>query len=253
MSVRRIRLLIELGQLSLGLRYGPPDATQTSVRPGMVKVVEPTDRSAQKRSGATDCEPFDGPDHRWRERVLYLAFVELGVEQPRLAWPTPTCGTQKCLTFTHLAWKAPKRLEYPAGVCIYCGLLASTEDHLLPRTWTGETVRRHVLTVPACLECNSCIGDRYLPSITRRRAEAQLHIAKKCRKVLAMPEWTPEALAELGKTLRSLVERGLHEQKLARARLAWPEDPDYDLRVTHLSGIENPYEIGLLDEPRRAA
>ena len=253
MSRRRIRLLIELGQLSLDLRYGPPDATQTNAPTEIVKPDEPKKRRLEDRSGASKCHPFDGPDIRWRERVLQIAFVELGIEQPRLAWPTPTCGTEKCLTFAHLAWTTPERLAYPNGICVYCGVIADTEDHLLPRTWTGDAVRKHVITIPACRQCNSTINDRYLPSITARRNEAHRYIARKYRKVLKIPAWSDTELRKLGKTLRSSVERGLHEQKLARARLAWPEEPDYDLRVMHLSGIENPYEIGLLDQPRRAA
>lgn len=252
-SPTRVRLLIQLGQLSLDLRLGPPAATQPKVHAEIATVVERPIRRTQRRTQPSGCKPFDGPDAKWRERVLYGAFVELGVEQPRLSWPTPTCGTEKCLIFTHLAWKAPERLAYPDGVCVYCGVIADTEDHLLPRTWTGEAVRKHVITIPACRQCNSHINDRYMPSITARRTEAHRYIERKYRKVLQIPKWTKEDLGALGKSLRSSVESGLNEQRLARARLAWPEDSDYDLRVMHLSGIENPYEIGLLDYPRRAA
>jgi hypothetical protein len=67
--------------------------------------------------------------------------------------------------------------------------------------------------------------------------------------VLAMPDWTREQLSELGWTLKSVVDRGMNEKRLVEARLAWPEDRDYDLRAMQLSGIENPYDIGLITLP----
>ena len=199
------------------------------------------------------CEQFDGQESRWRERVIAKAYIELGIDQPALSWPTPTCGTPLCLTFRHITWEAPKKLAYPPGVCVYCGMSANTKDHLLPRTWTGESVRRHVLTVPACYECNSAINDRYIPAINDRRKQAQLYIARKNKKLLRMPDWTQEAINELGPTLRSAIERGVHDLKIIRARLGWPEEPDYDLRAMQMAGIENPYEIGLLTELKKTA
>lgn len=200
-----------------------------------------------------DCIPYEGPEHRWREKVVELCWLETGVDHPELAWPTATCSTPMCLYLKHLAWQSPNKLAYPPGVCVYCGLLADTRDHLLPRTWTGEATRKHVLTVPACQQCNSTIADRYLPSITARRRQAQQHIAHKYAALLKMPEWTSEDIAAMGKTLRSTIERGVFDRDLTRARLAWPEDPDYDLRAMQISGIENPYQLGLIEIPAREA
>ena len=33
---------------------------------------------------------------------------------------------------------------------------------------------------------------------------------------------------------------------MVEARLAWPEDDDYDLRVMQRSGIDDPYAAGLI-------
>lgn len=200
-----------------------------------------------------DCVSYQGPEKLWRAKVAELCWLDRGQSHPDLAWPTATCATPMCLHLDHLAWVSPRKLAYPPGVCIYCGMSADTKDHLLPRTWTGEAVRKHVLTVPACKQCNSAIGDRYLPSITARRKEAQTYIARQSANLLGMPEWTPEDLAEIGKTLRSTIERGIFDRQLARARLSWPEDRDYDLRAMQHSGIDNPYELGLLDRPKRRA
>lgn len=195
----------------------------------------------------SDCIPFDGQESRWRAKAAELCWLDLGLDRATLEWPTATCGTLLCLNLSHLAWESPKKLAYPEGVCVYCGLSAYTRDHLLPRSWTGESVRRNVLTVPACGECNSSINDRYVPSITARRRLAQECIAKKGKKLLGMRQWTPDEIAELGPTLRSFVEKGLFDRNKLLARLAWPEDPDYDLRAIQLAGISNPHELGLLD------
>lgn len=203
-------------------------------------------KRAQKPTG---CIRFDGDERKWREKAVALCWVELGIDHPRLAWPTPTCGTPLCLNLPHLAWESPKRLEYPSGVCVYCGLIAGTKDHLLPRTWTGAAVRKKVLTVPACAECNSVISDRYAPSITERRRIAHAIIYKRKKRLMNMPDWNQGDIEKLGSTLRSTIERGLHDRNVARARLAWPEDADYDVRAMQLSGIDNPYEIGLLENP----
>lgn len=213
---------------------------------------DPPKRS-QGRSERLECQPFDGPESKWRQRAVQQCWTELGIESPALSWPTPMCGTPLCLRYEHLVWESPLRLDYPAGVCVYCGVIAGTKDHLLPRTWTGEAVRRKVLTVPACGECNSTISDRYAPSITERRAIAHGRIRKRKSRVINMPVWTEDEIAKLGAGLRSTILKGVHDQKLTLARLAWPDEQDYDLRAMQLSGIENPYELGLLLTPEQLA
>lgn len=195
---------------------------------------------------SASCKPYSGPDKSYRERAAYLSWVEAEIDRSQLAWPTPMCGTPKCLNLDHLDWQAPRSIDYPAGVCVYCGMPANSRDHLLPRTWTGNAVRHHVITVPACLECNSVINDRYAPAVNERRKLAHKSIRRRYSKVLQIPEWTAPEIAKLGKTLRSTIERGMHEKRVAEARLKWPKDPNYDVRAMQRSGIENPYALGLL-------
>ena len=192
------------------------------------------------------CVAYDGPEKRWRAKAASITWIQLGVDRPSLSWPTATCSTSLCLNPGHLTWEAPTQLDYPPGICVYCGVISGTQDHLLPRTWTGDAVRHNVLVVPACGECNSCISDRYAPSITARRRLAHDAIRRRKKRILSIPDWEADEVAKLGHTLRSTIEKGLHEKRLTAARLSWPEDPDFDLRVMHLSGIKNPHEIGLL-------
>lgn len=222
------------------LEIGPPCSDADSA------ALASTESEEQSEPDHVRCVAYDGPENRWREKAASVTWIRLGVDRPSLSWPTPTCGTQLCLNPDHLAWESPARLEYPPGICVYCGVIAGTKDHLLPRTWTGEAVRRHVLVVPACGECNSYISDRYAPSITERRKLAHKAIIHRKRRILNIPDWSDDEMAELGPTLRSTIQKGIHDKRLTQARLNWPEDPDYDLRVMQLSGIENPHEIGLL-------
>lgn len=192
------------------------------------------------------CEPFEGDLRRYREIAAHREWVDNETDRPELSWPSPTCGTPRCLNLSHLCWSEPKTINYPAGVCVYCGLSADTKDHLLPRTWTGDAARKNVIVVPSCRQCNAAISDRYVMAVNERRKIAHNHIRKRASRLLKMPKWTPDEIAELGPTLRSSVERGVHDRRVAEARLAWPEDSTYDMRAMHKSGIENPYAIGLL-------
>lgn len=240
----RAALLISFGQLTLDLRYGRPDAPQVP-EPAAFVYVEDLDA----------CKAYRGAERDYRERAATLSWLEREIDRPALAWPTPVCGTPMCLNLRHLEWTEPRSIDYPPGVCVYCGLLASTKDHLLPRTWTGETARRNVIVVPACHECNSVIGDRYAPAVDERRKIAQAKIRSRMRnkRLLAMPEWKPEEIRAMGRTMRSVIERGIHDRRVLVARLAWPEDPLYDFKAMQRSGIENPYAIGLLESSNGCA
>ena len=169
-----------------------------------------------------------------------------------LTWIITSCGN-RCLNPQHMLVHQPVRIAYPAGVCVYCGLPAGTKDHLIPKTWTGEARRHRVAVVPACAECNSAIGDRHGFGVHERRGVAHDHLRRKHRRVLAAPDWTQADLDELGPGLRSSVEAAQGRKHAARARLAWPEDPFYDIRAWQQSGIEDPVAIGACASPVPAA
>lgn len=146
----------------------------------------------------------------------------------------------------------PQRLLYPSGICTYCGEYADTQDHLLPATFTGKAVRRHVLTVPACGQCNSRIGDAYAPSITERRAIAQNGLRRKYFRLLQSFDYTDEELEEFGHAMKSSVLRARDEKTRLLRRLEFPGDDSYDLEYLALSGIENPCAFGLIKNGQEA-
>jgi hypothetical protein len=90
-------------------------------------------------------------------------------------------------------------LEYLRGLlCVYCGGHSSEKDHLLPRNWTGEGVRKLVPTVPACRFCNGTLRDFPEPIIANRTALIARKIRTKHRRQLGLPMRTDDELKEYG-------------------------------------------------------
>lgn len=99
------------------------------------------------------CIPWTGRPEEYQIEA-YEAYVFAGLHPSHWAWLTSTCETKYCLQVEHLICNEPVHLRYPQGICIYCGRLADTVDHLLPRGFTGEANRRFTAIVPACRWCN---------------------------------------------------------------------------------------------------
>lgn len=53
-----------------------------------------TESDKPAEGALANCSPYDGPVARWRARAASITWVELGIDQASLAWPTPTCGTE---------------------------------------------------------------------------------------------------------------------------------------------------------------
>ena len=193
------------------------------------------------------CIAWTGPKKRYQEAAADV-LDENGRPQPAWAWITTRCGDDLCIHPDHLLGHAPVRLAYPALVCVYCGRSGYTKDHLLPRHWSGDAKRHFVVTVPACGTCNSLLSDTLTWSITERRAICHARMRKRFHPVLRTIDRTPAELAEFGPTLRAHIEDGMARKAEVERMLAWPEDPDYDLRALQKSGIENGYISGLLED-----
>lgn len=181
-----------------------------------------------------------------RARIAFEIAGDVSL-QPH-AWIRATCGNM-CLNPQHLIAHQPTFIAYPAGVCVYCGLPAGTKDHLIPRAWTGETRRQSVAVVPACAECNTGIGASGSAGIDDRRKIAHDRLRKAKAEILAAPEWSQDDLAELGPILRQHVEAKQRVRQATLARLAWPEDPFYDMRAWQKSGIDDPVALGVIANP----
>jgi|LakMenE18May11ns_1017448.scaffolds.fasta_scaffold9922471_1 hypothetical protein len=121
--------------------------------------------------------------------------------------------------------------DYPADDCVYCGETADTQDHLLPRGYTGEAERKIVPVVPACRECNSTLNDIYMPDVIERRNYLHNKYRSKYRKFLTKVIWGPSDLEQFGPQIRTAIDRGMNQHYRILSRLAWPEDPTYDYKA----------------------
>lgn len=192
-----------------------------------------------------ECEPWGGKREHYQSQAQDSLRMR-GLTIMPWAWITPRCDTVDCLLAEHLVAHHPKRINYPPSLCIYCGQLAYTRDHILPRSWSGDAKRKWVATVPACGECNTAISDAPEFSISLRREIAHERIQRRYRRVLHMREFTNLELRQMGHILRSSIERGIQQRDRTQRRLAWPEDPEYDERAFHQTGILEPADLGLL-------
>lgn len=205
---------------------------------------QPTARRKPRRI----CKTWEGrpSEYQGEAKVVIASRLGAGSEVPWV-YVSPLCGTKLCLERSHIAFFRARRIAYPEGVCTYCGLPGYTKDHLLPATMTGEAQRKFVAVVPACFECNSGLSDRGGHRVSERRELAHHYLRKRYRKLLAAGKhWTDEELATLGPNLRSKVKESLERAEVARQRLEWPWDPEYDKRAFEKSGFEDPIGMDLL-------
>lgn len=190
-----------------------------------------------------DGHPANHPDEVWDK--LYAQ------GRPRKPWDTfeVQCDEPMCLDLDHIKIITPSRLEYPARICVYCGSPSGSRDHIMPRAWSGSGEHRaRVLVVPACGECNRMISDKPIYTIDGRRAHAQRRLAERKFKVLGYESLKEVELEEYGPNLRSVMESAAHQRAKLEARLAWPDDLDYDIRYLQKSGIPDPMATGLLEK-----
>lgn len=193
-----------------------------------------------------DCIAWKGRPEKFQAAAVRSVVLD-GKEVPQWAWVEVNCGSERCLNSEHLDVHAPEVLRYPYGVCVYCGRRASTKDHILPRNWTGESVRSFTAIVPACGTCNSMLSDTLTPSINQRRAVAHARARRKYARLLNMPEWDEEQLHGVEGSLREYILDEVSKRAEVRRMLEWPADTTYDTRALERSGIEDPYEAGLLE------
>lgn len=191
------------------------------------------------------CQPWTGRPSEYQMEAKQIVMDRLDRSLPWV-YVVATCDTKLCLTDDHLRFHRAQRIEYPQGVCVYCGMPGYTKDHLLPVTRTGEAQRKFVAVVPACGECNYGLSDKCGHRISERREEAHKNIRKKHARVLKTPPWSKKALAELGPLLRTHIQSSVNQRQVVLDRLAWPWDPEYDRRAFEKSGFDDPMGMDLL-------
>lgn len=134
------------------------------------------------------------------------------------------------------------------SLCTYCGIVADTVDHTVPRHLLqragdlgvdlSTVIRIRKWTVPACRECNSTLGGRIFPTLVERRAAAKAHIRKSYASFLRTPDWTEAELAEVGEKTRRDIVYALAMREWTRARLRWNGWSGTELEAeTHIEAV----------------
>lgn len=184
--------------------------------------------------------------HQEQARAIYELEMQRALHP--WAWIITDCDVPLCLDVECMTALEPIKVLYPAGICTYCGEPAVGRDHLIPRPMSGAAQRRSVLTVTACKDCNQRINDFPSPSVTERRERAQASIRRTNAATLKAPTKTLAELRQMGPTLRSAAVKHNRKREWLLARLAWPDDPFYDLRAFQRTGIDDPVALGLIAE-----
>lgn len=110
--------------------------------------------------------------------------------------------------------------------CIYCGMPASSVDHIPPQSMrmqlgAVELAAIHEQEVPACRECNSALGARPLLTVTERRAYVKDWLRRHYASYLRIPEWCESDLLQLGAGLQGMIRRNIAVRDDVRKRLRW--------------------------------
>lgn len=118
--------------------------------------------------------------------------------------------------------------EYKLYKCFYCGVPASTEDHVSPLAYVDtigtDTVVRFGIKlwlVEACHECNCILGAKPLVDPLERKEFIKKGLQKRYKKILSAKDYTEEELQEFGYTLRENIKQGLDLKQQILKRVAY--------------------------------
>lgn len=118
--------------------------------------------------------------------------------------------------------------------CTYCGDIATTVDHVVPRVYIGrfepsERRRLRLQTVPACHECNSVLGAQVFRSLTERGEYVRAWIAKRYAPALRMPDWSDAELAGMSADFQREIRARLQYRENVKRRVEWRGSDDPEL------------------------
>jgi hypothetical protein len=111
------------------------------------------------------------------------------------------------------------RLRLRGDRCIYCGDLATAEDHWPPVAVTGEAGSG--LLLPSCMECNAFAGAEFPYELRERMELVKRRLKTKYKKFLRHPEWSGKETRELSENLRREFRAWNEMKRVVNERLAW--------------------------------
>lgn len=110
-------------------------------------------------------------------------------------------------------------IDHHPDACVYCGDYATHVDHLVPRPWTGNAVRRFVPTVPACADCNTRIGAAHVFTIAGRAEVSAESLHRRHRRQLRIPDRSDVELDEYDGAMRHNIRAAQVRRQHLRRRL----------------------------------
>ena len=112
------------------------------------------------------------------------------------------------------------------GNCTYCGIPASTLDHVPPISWSAsanEDAKKEMnfYKIPSCDECNSALSNLRLFSVMERIHHVHTWLKKKYKKALRMPYWDEDELKELSSTMIAEVRKAEKQSAWVKSRIMY--------------------------------
>jgi len=113
-------------------------------------------------------------------------------------------------------------------LCYYCGVMSTSDDHTVPRDFLrllNGTVELQKFTshkrliVPSCKECNCLFGSLVFDTLKDKKRWMKDRLRRRYKKILGLPDWTNDELAECEPTLRKHIIIGLHKKDLIEKRI----------------------------------
>ena len=132
------------------------------------------------------------------------------------------------------------RLIDNGRICVYCGVPASTIDHVVPLSAISALANMILINgppieglflVPSCGECNSIAGSQMFRTIGAKRRYIHWRLSRKYRRFIELPDWSDEELDEMGYSLRKSIENGLRVKEWLLKRVSW-------------RNVQNPKSVG---------
>ena len=101
-------------------------------------------------------------------------------------------------------------------ICFYCGEYGREKEHVIPRRVSLPT-----WTVLSCRECNSLAGGDALTSVLEKLQAIRAKRAKRYAKLLKMPKWDEDELADITGRLRKTIEAWQMAKETVESQVTW--------------------------------
>ena len=135
-----------------------------------------------------------------------------------------------------------RRKRIRGNQCVYCGQTATTDEHFPPYSYSDFGY-----ILPACSECNNLAHTAYPKNFMDRVDHVRLKLRAWHHKLLELPEWTEDELADMEWELATDIRRALKRKEFLESRLSW--EPALYLKMIDHKGIFRPIIVTETDLP----